>query len=149
REKIDDGTRQQELSGGYRLTTNNRMEMMAAIVALQELRDTEKSVRLYSDSSYLVNGITKGWAKKWRSNGWRRADGGPVMNVDLWQKLLRLLDDVDVVFTWVKGHAGNEFNERCDQLAVSSSHRQGLPADQYYEELVTKNKHDDYGKRTV
>lgn len=134
---IDTGTDRQELSGGYRFTTNNRMEMMAAIVALRELRGSGKRIQLYSDSSYLVNGIEKGWARKWRSRGWRKSDGLPVLNVDLWKDLLELLDEMAVQFIWVKGHAGNELNERCDRLAVSSARKKGLPADRLYEKSVS------------
>lgn len=135
---IDAGTSRRELSGGYRLTTNNRMEMMAAIVALRELKGSGKKVHLYSDSSYLVNSIEKGWVRKWRSNGWRKSDGKPVLNVDLWKDLLGLLGEIAVRFIWVKGHAGNELNERCDRLAVSSARMPGLPADHTYEESVTQ-----------
>ncbi len=127
-----DGTRQ-ELSGGFRHTTNNRMEMMAAIVALRELHNCGKKILLFSDSSYLVNGITKGWARKWRRQGWRKSDGQPVLNVDLWQELLQLLDDVDVSFNWVRGHAGNELNERCDRLAVAAARQGDMPIDVLYE----------------
>lgn len=127
-----DGKRQ-ELSGGFRHTTNNRMEMMAAIVALRGLQNCGKKVFLYSDSSYLVNGITKGWAKKWRSKGWQKSDGQPVLNVDLWQELLELLNGAEVSFNWVKGHAGNELNERCDRLAVSAARQSAMVADIAYE----------------
>ncbi len=130
---LGDGERR-EMSGGYRLTTNNRMEMLAAIVALEELPGCSIPVDLYSDSSYLVNGVTKGWARKWRSRGWRKADGGAVLNVDLWQRLLLLIDTADVRFHWVKGHAGNEWNERCDTLAVAATRRADLPVDRHYEE---------------
>jgi ribonuclease HI len=133
---IDTGTGRQELSGGYRLTTNNRMEMMAAIVALRELQGSRRQVLLYSDSSYLVNGIEKGWAMKWRRNGWRKSDGKPVLNIDLWQELLSLLGAMNVRFIWVKGHAGNELNERCDRMAVSSARKADLPADPGYEQPV-------------
>ena len=129
-----DGNRQ-ELSGGFRCTTNNRMEMMAAIVALRELQNCGKKICLFSDSSYLVNGITKGWAKKWRSKGWRKSDGQPVLNVDLWKELLSLIDGADVSFNWVKGHAGNELNERCDRLAVASARQPDMPIDVVYETL--------------
>lgn len=125
-----------EMSGGFRLTTNNRMEMMAALVALETLRGCGKPIDLYSDSSYLVNGIVKGWARKWRNNGWRKADGGPVQNVDLWQRLLLLAEPLDVHFHWVKGHAGHAGNERCDQLAVAAARQPGLPIDGRYEESL-------------
>ena len=124
---------QQELSGGYRLTTNNRMEMMAAVVALEKLRQCTAPIDVYSDSSYLVNGLTKGWARKWRNNGWQKSDGGLALNVDLWQRLLFLIEELDVHFHWVKGHAGNAGNERCDKLAVAAARQPGLPADQGYQ----------------
>lgn len=132
---IERAGKRQEISGGFRHTTNNRMEMMAAIVGLRELQNCGKKVFLYSDSSYLVNGITKGWAKKWRSKGWRKGDGEPVLNIDLWKELLELLDDVDVLFNWVKGHAGNELNERCDRLAVSAARQAEMVADVVYEAI--------------
>lgn len=124
-----------ELSGGFRLTTNNRMEMMACIVALQEVAGTSRPIVLYSDSSYLVNGVEKGWAKKWRAKGWRKADGSPALNTDLWEELLKLLEGENVKLRWVKGHAGNELNERCDQLAVSTARSGGLPIDHEYEKV--------------
>ncbi len=130
---IENGGQRKELSGGFRHTTNNRMEMTAAIVALQSLRNCKKRILLYSDSSYLVNGIAKGWARKWRSRGWRKANGEEVLNVDLWLQLLDLLEDMQVSFNWVKGHDGNEYNERCDRLAVASARQSDLPADAVYE----------------
>lgn len=133
---IDHDGERFELSGGFRLTTNNRMEMMAAIVALEELQGYRQAIHLYSDSSYLVNGIEKGWVGRWRRNGWRRADGKPVMNIDLWQRLLQLQDGLEVVFHWVKGHAGNEWNERCDRLAVAMARQPELPVDEPYERLA-------------
>ena len=123
-----------ELSGGFRLTTNNRMEMMAALVALEQLGESPTAIDLYSDSSYLVNGITKGWAGKWRNNGWRKADGGNILNVDLWRRLLLLIDALDVRLHWLKGHAGNEGNERCDKLAVAAARQPGLPVDAGYQD---------------
>ncbi len=136
-----------ELSGGFRFTTNNRMEMMAAIVALRELQNCGKKIYLYSDSSYLVNGITKGWARRWRSKGWRKSDGQPVLNIDLWQELLELMEGVDVSFNWVKGHAGNELNERCDQLAVAASRQPEMIVDVVYETLG--NGAENCDKRTL
>ena len=130
-----DGERQ-EMSGGFRLTTNNRMEMMAAIVALEHLQGYGTPIHLYSDSSYLVNGIQKGWAQKWRKKSWRKADGKAVMNIDLWQRLLDRLEAEEAVFHWVKGHAGNEWNERCDRLAVAAARQVDLPADEQYERLA-------------
>ena len=133
---IEDNGVRNEISGGFRLTTNNRMEMTAAIVALKAVAGSGRPIVLHSDSSYLVNGITKGWAKGWRSRGWKKADGAPAMNPDLWAELLILLEKENVDFRWVKGHAGNELNERCDQLAVATARTEGLPADLEYERSV-------------
>lgn len=133
---IENEGKRREFSGGFRHTTNNRMEMMAAIVALRELQNCGKKIILSSDSSYLVNGIVKGWAKKWRSNGWRKSDGQPVLNVDLWRELLALLDGVDVSFKWVKGHAGHELNERCDHLATAAARQTDMVTDTVYETML-------------
>jgi ribonuclease HI len=121
-----------ELSGGFRLTTNNRMELMACIVALRELEHRDRPVTLYSDSSYVVNGISKGWAKSWRKRGWLKADKKPAVNPDLWADLLELIEDLKITFIWVKGHAGNPLNERCDELAVAAAGRDNLPEDEGY-----------------
>lgn len=118
-----------ELSGGYQLTTNNRMELMGCIVALRELEHRDKPVTLYSDSSYVVNGIVKGWAKNWQQRGWIKSDQKPAINPDLWAELLALVQELSVTFKWVKGHAGNPMNERCDELAVASARQEGLPVD--------------------
>ncbi|MBU0681304.1 MAG: ribonuclease HI [Proteobacteria bacterium] len=127
-----EGGKSQEFSGGYRLTTNNRMELMGCIVALRKIKQSKKSVTLYSDSQYVVNGITKGWARSWRQKGWIKSDKQPAINPDLWAELLELSEGLNVDFRWVKGHNGNEFNERCDQLAVSSSGQGNLPEDKGY-----------------
>jgi len=111
---------ERELSGGEKNTTNNRMELTAAIMALSALKEPCK-VTLISDSKYLVDGITKGWAKGWRARGWRKADGKPALNPDLWQQLLELLDTHEVSLVWIKGHNEHPENERCDQLAVAES----------------------------
>jgi len=105
-----------ELSGGEKETTNNRMEVLAAIVALEALNQPCE-VALYSDSKYLVDAIEKGWARRWRENNWMRNKKEPALNVDLWERLLPLTDKHKVSFHWVKGHAGNPENERCDELA--------------------------------
>ena len=105
-----------EISGGEAQTTNNRMEMMGAIAALEALKEPCK-VKLFSDSRYVVDGIDKGWAKRWQANGWRRNKRDLALNVDLWQRLLTALEKHDAAFLWVKGHAGNPENERCDALA--------------------------------
>ncbi len=139
---ILEGISQREISGGYRLTTNNRMEMMAALIALENLSECRTPIDLYSDSSYLVNGITKGWARKWRNNGWCKADGGVAMNVDLWQRLLLQVEALDVCFHWLKGHAGNAGNERCDKLAVAAARELELPIDRGYQDIV--DREDEY-----
>jgi len=130
------GEHRKELSGGYRLTTNNRMELMACIVALEALKRPCPAV-LYSDSSYVVNGITKGWAERWRRHGWERSNGEMAENIDLWQRLLELYEMHDVEFRWVKGHAGLPGNERADQLATDAARRDDLPADTPYEKGET------------
>ena len=109
---------EKELSGGEANTTNNRMELTAAIEGLSALKETCK-VRLVTDSKYVADGITKGWAESWRKNNWRKADKKPALNPDLWEKLLNLINEHDVTIEWVKGHAGHPENERCDQLAVA------------------------------
>ena len=131
---IKNGKKTKELSGGYRLTTNNRMELMACIVGLDSLKKGS-SVTLFSDSKYVVDGITKGWAVRWQANGWMRTKKEKAINPDLWEKLLGLCGKHDVQFRWVKGHAGNEGNERCDQLANVESAKMGLPVDITYEEV--------------
>lgn len=110
--------KEKELSGGEAETTNNRMELLAAISALSALK-YPCEVTLTSDSKYLVDAIEKGWAVSWREKGWRRADKSPALNPDLWEQLLALLETHTVTFVWVKGHAGHPYNERCDQLATA------------------------------
>ncbi|WP_107666836.1 ribonuclease HI [Cyanothece sp. BG0011] len=122
-----------ELSGGYRLTTNNRMEMMAAIIGLEALK-MPCEVSLYTDSRYLVDAITKGWAKKWQANGWKRNTKETAKNPDLWQKLLTLCEEHEVKFIWVKGHAGHSENEQCDRLAVTAAQQSELAIDEIYEQ---------------
>ncbi len=130
---VCEGDERREMSGGFRYTTNNRMELMAVIVALNSVLGERRNIVLFSDSSYVVNGVMKGWAKKWRSNNWLKSDKSEALNKDLWAELLDLLDQLKVDFRWVKGHAGNELNERCDRLAVSSARSGGLPVDIGYE----------------
>ena len=108
---------EKELSGGDAETTNNRMELTAAIEALAALREPCE-VTLTSDSKYLVDGITKGWAESWRARGWKKADRTPALNPELWSRLLDLLAIHRVSFVWVKGHDGHPYNERCDKLAT-------------------------------
>jgi ribonuclease HI len=121
-----------ELSGGFRLTTNNRMEMLAVIEALRALKD-RCAVKLHSDSQYVINAIEKGWAAKWKANGWMRNKKDKAVNPDLWQQLLDLCKQHKVEFVWVRGHSGNVENERCDTLAVAASQQRNLPADEVYE----------------
>lgn len=111
------GQLEKELSGGEADTTNNRMELTAAIRGLAALKEPCRVI-LTSDSKYLVDAVTKGWLYNWQKKGWKRT-GGPVLNVDLWEQLLPLLRLHDVEFVWVKGHAGHPENERCDRLAVA------------------------------
>lgn len=124
--------RRKELSGGYRRTTNNRMELTAAIVGLRALEGL-CAVTLHTDSRYLVDAVTKGWAARWRANGWMRTKRDPALNPDLWAQLLDLCDQHQVEFVWVRGHAGDPENERCDQLAWQAARRRGLPPDEGYE----------------
>lgn len=110
------GSHEKELSAGFRQTTNNRMELLAAIIGLEALKEP-CAVTLYSDSKYLVDALEKGWLASWQARGWKKADKKPVLNVDLWQRLLPLLDKHDVRLHWLKGHDGHPENERCDALA--------------------------------
>ncbi len=118
------GKYEKEISGGEANTTNNRMELTAAIMGLSQL--TEPCiVTLVTDSQYVCNGIEKGWAEGWKRNGWRKADKKPALNSDLWEKLLDLCHTHKVKFQWIKGHAGFAENERCDQMAVEQSKKYG------------------------
>lgn len=114
------GFAEKELSGGAYETTNNRMELTAVISALSALKEPCE-VELYSDSKYIIDAVTLGWAKKWKANGWKKANREPALNSDLWDKLLTLINKHSVTFHWVKGHAGHPENERCDALAVAQS----------------------------
>ncbi|MGB3512248.1 MAG: ribonuclease HI [Microcoleaceae cyanobacterium] len=125
------GEHRKELSGGYTLTTNNRMELMATIVGLKALK-FPSVVTLYTDSKYIVDAVTKGWAKRWRANGWKRNKKDKAMNPDLWEQLLDLCNQHQVEFLWVRGHSGNVENERCDKLAVQASQQKDLPPDPGY-----------------
>ncbi len=113
------GGREKELSGAEEATTNNRMELTAAIQGLKALKQPCK-VTLYSDSQYLCNAVNKKWVYSWKQKNWIKSDKRPALNVDLWEELLKLLDIHDVQFVWVKGHAGHPENERCDALATSA-----------------------------
>ncbi|MEY8516151.1 ribonuclease HI [Lachnospiraceae bacterium 29-84] len=119
-----------EISAGYKKTTNNRMELMAAIRGLQELNRPCR-VELYSDSKYLVDAFNQGWISGWLEKGWKKADGKPVKNIDLWQELLRAVAPHKVRFIWVKGHDGHVMNERCDKLATAAADGEDLLEDRY------------------
>ena len=112
--------KEKELSGGEKSTTNNRMELMAAISALEALKEPCR-VELYSDSKYLVDAIEKNWLENWIKRGWKKADKSPVLNPDLWQRLIEASRPHQVIYHWVKGHAGHSYNERCDRLAVAQT----------------------------
>ena len=112
------GAHEKELSGGEAMTTNNRMELTAVIQALLALREP-CIVELYSDSKYVIDALEKRWVYGWQARGWKKADKKPALNVDLWQRLLPLVERHEMHYHWVKGHADNEYNNRCDQLAVS------------------------------
>ena len=114
------GTKQKELSGGEKHTTNNRMELTAVIEGLLALKEP-CNVILTTDSKYVADGIGRGWAANWKKNGWRKADKKPALNPDLWDELLRLCDIHTLSINWIKGHAGHTENERCDALAVAES----------------------------
>lgn len=131
---IVESSETRELSSAYRLTTNNRMELMACIAALREVKGTRNIIVLHSDSSYVVNGMSKGWVKNWQRNGWRKSDKQPVLNQDLWEELVQLASSLDITFKWVKGHAGNPLNERCDQLAVQAARGSEFEIDRGYEQ---------------
>ncbi len=121
-----------ELSQGYRLTTNNRMELMAAIAGLKAIAPGER-VRLHTDSKYLADAINLGWVDIWRVKKWKKTGKGKLLNPDLWQELSELLDQHEVELIWVKGHAGHPENERCDQLAVQAARQKNLLIDSGYE----------------
>lgn len=125
------GETRREISDGFKLTTNNRMEILAVIEALKILRQP-CNVNLYSDSKYVVDAIKKGWLLKWQKNNWIRNKSQPVSNIDLWQNLLPLLQFHNVNFIWVKGHNDNQENERCDYLARSAINSPSLNIDFNY-----------------
>lgn len=120
-----------ELSAGYKTTTNNRMEMLAVIKALECLKEPCR-VTLYSDSRYVVDSVTKGWVYSWRKKNWIKSDRKKALNVDLWERLLPLLEKHEVSFVWVKGHADNVENERCDELARAALAGEDLSDDVNY-----------------
>ena len=112
--------REKVMSGGENPTTNNRMELMGAIMAFEALRYPCR-VKFCSDSKYVIDGLSKGWAKGWRTRGWKKADGKPALNPELWDRLLRATEPHEVSYIWVKGHNEHPYNERCDALAVAEA----------------------------
>ncbi len=123
--------KRKEISGGFNLTTNNRMELTAAIVGLSSLKE-KCEVTLFTDSKYVVDGIMKGWARSWRAKGWMRNKKEKAVNPDLWEKLLQLVEFHKVEFKWIKGHAGHPENEICDKLSKTSAAGSNLPCDEGY-----------------
>jgi ribonuclease HI len=126
------GEKRLELSAGYRSTTNNRMELLAVIVALEQLKRAS-TVTVYTDSQYVAKAINDGWLDGWIKRGWRKSNRKPVENTDLWKRLLPLLETHKVAFQWIKGHAEIPENERCDQLAVVATMGGELEVDEGYE----------------
>lgn len=118
-----------ELSGGYTRTTNNRMELMAAIKALEVLTRPCK-VNLYSDSQYIINALNKGWLNKWMNNGWMLGKKTPVKNIDLWKKIITLTSVHEIKWFWVKGHSTNKYNNRCNELAVGAAKKEPFSIDE-------------------
>jgi len=137
---ILEGKGRREFSGGFRRTTNNRMELMGCIVALSRFSRPAR-ILLRTDSQYVVNGIMKGWAKRWRERGWMRNAEEAAENSDLWEKLLELTERHDAIFEWIRGHAGHPENERCDELARAGSAGKNLPPDTKYEERKAGGRH--------
>lgn len=111
---------EKELSGGEKETTNNRMELLGVITGLKALKEP-CNVELFTDSKYVADGLGKGWAIKWKNNGWRKADKKPALNVDLWEQLLSLSEKHNININWIKGHNGHPENERCDEMAVKQA----------------------------
>ena len=127
----DGSKRERELSCGYRLTTNNRMELLGVISALEALKQP-CDVTVHTDSQYIANAFNQNWIDGWLRKGWKGANNKPVKNVDLWQRLLAAMDGHEVRFSWVKGHAGHPENERCDALATSAADGDELLEDEGY-----------------
>lgn len=126
------GEYEKEVSEGFKLTTNNRMELMAAVVGLELLKE-ECEVTLISDSKYLCDSILKGWVYSWRESGWKKSDKKPALNVDLWERMLAQLERHKIEMVWVKGHAGHSENERCDKMAVDAYNSPNKQIDKGFE----------------
>lgn len=126
------GRHERELSGGFRKTTNNRMELLAVIVGLEALNQPCR-VEVYSDSRYVINAMVQGWVEGWKANGWAKKHKAPLKNADLWRRLYTISQTHEVTWTWVKGHAGNLYNEKCDLLATTAAQSDGQLVDEGYE----------------
>lgn len=126
--------KEKELSEGFRNTTNNRMELLAVIVALEAINTDKYPIEIYSDSKYVVDAVEKGWVFNWQKKGFKGKK-----NIDLWQRYLGLHKTLKIKFFWVKGHAGHPENERCDQLAVAAAEQKDLPPDTYFEDQQKEN----------
>ncbi|MCQ2770920.1 MAG: ribonuclease HI [Clostridia bacterium] len=113
---------EREIHGGEHETTNNRMELTAVIKGLEAFREKCRII-ITTDSKYVCDAITKGWAKSWKANNWKKSDGKKALNIDLWERLLELLAEHEVEFVWVKGHNGHAYNERCDRMAVEETEK--------------------------
>jgi ribonuclease HI len=122
------GSHKKELSEGFRNTTNNRMELMSVIIALETIKKENAQVEIFSDSKYVVDSVEKGWVFGWQKKGFKGKK-----NIDLWQRFLKIYPKHQVKFNWVKGHAGNHYNERCDELAVQAAESSSLLVDDGYE----------------
>lgn len=133
------GPNEKELSGGFRLTTNNRMELLAVIKALETIKWQHADIEIFSDSAYVVNAVNKGWLAGWEKKGWDK-----VKNPDLWQSFLTLYRTHNVKFNWIKGHNGHPENERCDRLAVKAYQEGPLLIDQTYESLANASAKDSH-----
>jgi ribonuclease HI len=128
------GKHKKELSAGYRLTTNNRMELLSVIVALEAIKSENAQVEVFSDSKYVVDSVEKKWVFGWQKKGFKGKK-----NIDLWQRFLKVYPKHQIKFNWVKGHAGNLYNERCDELAVQAAEGQNLLIDEGYEKESPDN----------
>lgn len=136
---LKSGNRRKELSAGYRLTTNNRMELLAVIVALEALKIPDSTATIYTDSKYVADAVEKGWVFAWEQKHFKKKK-----NPDLWMRFLKVYRNHKVKFVWVKGHANIPENERCDQLAVKASKDNNLPADEFYETEMQQEKGNLY-----
>tara|TARA_Y100000589_G_scaffold75015_1_gene68533 strand:- start:2437 stop:2913 length:477 start_codon:yes stop_codon:yes gene_type:complete len=128
------GSHRKEFSCGYKLTTNNRMELLAVIVGLEAIKNKSSKITVFSDSKYVINAVEKKWVFKWEKNGFLKKK-----NADLWKRFLKVYSTLSVSFTWVKGHSNNKENERCDFLAVSAASSKILKQDVWYENYINTN----------